>query len=149
MACCCWEHSDSNRHSDFLLQHLGFVINLKKFILTPQQKIEFLGLLVDPLNMSLPLTPEKLMKVTSQCLEMYKTEKVSILQLTKLIGLLSSTTQAVLPAELQFQYLQQIQVKSLSRDPSDKHQITLNSSAKQKLLWWVQNLKLCNGRYLV
>ena len=55
--------------------------------------------------MSLSLTQEKLMKVTSQCLEMYKTEKVSILQLTKLIGLLSSTAQAVLPAQLQFRYI--------------------------------------------
>ena len=132
-----------------MLQHLRFVINLKKFILTPQQNIEFLGLLLDSLNMSLSLTPEKLMKVTSQCLEMYKTENVSILQLTKLIGLLSSTAQAVLPAQLQFRYLQQIQVELLSRDPSYQHQVTLNSSAKQELLWWVQNLKLCNGRCLV
>ena len=60
--------------------------------------------------MSLSLTPEKLMKVTSQCFEMYKTEKVSILQLAKLIGLLSSTAKAVLPAQLQFRYLQQIQL---------------------------------------
>ena len=99
--------------------------------------------------MSLSLTPEKLMKVTSQCLEMYKTEKVSILQLTKLIGLLSSTAQAVLPAQLQFRYLQQIQVESLSRDPLYQHQVSLISNAKQELLWWVQNLKLCNGRCLV
>ena len=99
--------------------------------------------------MSLSLTPEKLMKVTSQCLEMYKTEKVSILQLTKLIGLLSSTAQAVLPAQLQLRLLQQIQVESLSRDPSYQHQVTLISSAKQELLWSVQDLKLCNGRCLV
>ena len=39
--------SDSNRYSVFSLQHLGFITNLKKSILTPQQKIEFLGLLVD------------------------------------------------------------------------------------------------------
>ena len=45
-----------------------------------------------------------------------QSEKVSILQLTKLIGLLSSTAQAVLPAQLQFRYLQQIQIESLSRD---------------------------------
>ena len=30
-----------------------------------------------------------------------------------------------------------------------QRQVTLNSSAKQELLWWVQNLKLCNGRCLV
>ena len=31
----------------FLLQHLGFVINLKKFVLDPAQEIEFLGLIVN------------------------------------------------------------------------------------------------------
>ena len=30
--------------------------------------------------MTLPLTPEKLMKMTSHCLEMYKTQKVFVLQ---------------------------------------------------------------------
>ena len=73
--------------------------------------MELLVLLVDSLNRSLFLTPEKLMKVTSQSLEIYETEKTSILQLTKLIGLLSSTAEAVLPAQLQFWYLQQIQVE--------------------------------------
>ena len=43
---------------------------------------------------------------------------MTILQLTKLIGLLSSTAQAVVPAQSQFWCLQQIQVESLSRDPS-------------------------------
>ena len=68
----------------FLLQHLGFVISHRKSILTSLQKIEFLGLPVDSVNMPLSLTPGKLMKVTSQCLEMCRTERVSTLQLRKL-----------------------------------------------------------------
>ena len=60
-----------------------------------------------------------------------------------------STAQEVLPAQLQFWYLQQIQVESLSRDPSYQHEVTSNSCAKQEVLWWVQNLKLCNRRCLV
>ena len=35
-----------------------------------------------------------------------------------------------------------------SQDPSYQHQVTLNSSGKLELLWWVQNAKLCNGRCL-
>ena len=62
---------------------------------------------------------------------MYKTEKVSILKLTKLIGLLSLTAQAVLPAQFQLWYLQQIQVELLSRYPSYQNQVTLNSSVKE------------------
>ena len=47
----------------FLLQNLGFVINLKKSVLEPQQKIEFLGLIIDSQNLSLSLTEQKLQKV--------------------------------------------------------------------------------------
>ena len=31
----------------FLLQHLGFVINLKKSVLLPVKQIEFVGLVID------------------------------------------------------------------------------------------------------
>ena len=39
----------------FLLQQLGFVLNLKKPVLTPTQRIEFLGVTVDLLIMTLSL----------------------------------------------------------------------------------------------
>ena len=37
----------------FLLQNLGFVINLKKSQLTPVKEIEFLGLVVNSVNITL------------------------------------------------------------------------------------------------
>ena len=46
----------------FLLQHLGFVINLKKSVLTPSQQIEFLGLTIDTYTMTVALTEEKMEK---------------------------------------------------------------------------------------
>ena len=36
----------------FLLQHLGFITNLEKFGLIPTQNIEFLGLTVDSIRMT-------------------------------------------------------------------------------------------------
>ena len=42
----------------FLLQNLGFVINLKKSQLTPVKEIEFLGLMVNSVNITLAL-PQK------------------------------------------------------------------------------------------
>ena len=133
----------------FLLQHLGFVINLKKSDLFPKQRIEFLGLLIDSINLTLSLTQEKLMKVKSSCLLMQKAESVSILELTKLIGLLCSTVQAVLPAQIQIRYLQRLQIQSLQKNPNYNHQISLSYQAKEELEWWIQNLDLCNGRYLI
>ena len=71
-------------------------------------------------------------------MSIYKTSEVSLLDLTKLIGTLSSTIQAVLHACIQF--LQQRQVLS----PKQIH-----SKGKNELVWWVNNLKLCNGQLVI
>ena len=47
----------------FLLQRLGFVINLKKCVLDPAQEIEFLGLIMNSQTMNLSLSVEKIGKI--------------------------------------------------------------------------------------
>ena len=42
-----------------LLQNLGFIINIKKSILHPCQKIEFMGMEINLIKMTLSLTPVK------------------------------------------------------------------------------------------
>ena len=50
----------------FLLQHLGFLINLKKYALDPAQEIELLELIVTSKTMTLSLPAEKVGKVKDQ-----------------------------------------------------------------------------------
>ena len=64
------------------------------------------------------------------------------------MDLMSSTVQAVLPACLQLKYLQQQQIQSLNQASSYQAEIVLNSPSKQELFWWVENLRLNNGRSL-
>ena len=99
----------------FLLQHLGFVINLKKSVLKPSQQMEFLGLKIDTHTMTLALTEEKMKKVILKCQNLLSHPQTTVLELTKLVGLMSSTVQAVLPARLQLRYLQQQQIQSLNQ----------------------------------
>ena len=47
----------------FLLQQLGFVRNLKKSVLTPTQRIEFLGVTIDLLIMTMSLPEKKVSKI--------------------------------------------------------------------------------------
>ena len=47
----------------FLLQNLGFVINLKKFQLAPVKKIEFLSLIINSKPMTLALLQEKILDI--------------------------------------------------------------------------------------
>ena len=64
------------------------------------------------------------------------------------MDLMFSTVQAVLPACLQLKYLQQQQIQSLNQASSYQAETVLNSLSKQELFWWVENLRLNNGRSL-
>ena len=118
-------------------------------VLDPALEIEFLGLIVNSKNMTLLLPAEKIGKIKDQCLRLYKASKATLLDLTKLIRTLSSTIQAVLPARLQFRFLQQQQIVSLKQSQSYLTLVKLTSMAKNELLWWVNNLELCNGRLVI
>ena len=69
--------------------------------------------IVDSLIMTLSLPEKKVSKVQKQCQELLQKTQVSILELTKIIGLLSSTIQSVLPAQINFRYVQQQQIQAL------------------------------------
>ena len=70
--------------------------------------------------------------------------KASILNITKLIFLLSSTVEAILPVRIQFRYLKQEQILTQQKKGSYSVHVTLGSLARDELLWWMINLKLCN-----
>ena len=67
----------------FLFQQLGFVLNFKKSVLTPTQRIDFLGVTVDSLIMTLSLPEKKVSKVQKQCLELLQETQVLTLELKK------------------------------------------------------------------
>ena len=50
------------------LQELGFVIHPEKSVLYPTQKITFLGFIIDTVNMTVTLTPEKKAKLKNKAL---------------------------------------------------------------------------------
>ena len=110
----------------FLLQHLDFVINWKKSVLTPVQDIEFFGAkdqLSQPRNIS---HRTKIQKMKRKCQNLLTEPATSILDLTKVIGLLISTIQAVLSARFHFWYLQLQQISSLKESHSNQQKNVLN-----------------------
>ena len=125
-------------------KNLGFVINLKKSVLHPVKQIELLGLVIDTEKMTLTLSEKKLKYVSQRCQEIFAQPKTSVLNLAKFIGLLPSTVKATLPARIQFRYLQQEQILALQK--KGHWHVTLENLAREELLWWMKNLKLCNGR---
>ena len=55
----------------------------------------------------------------------------------------------MLPARLQFCFLQQQQILSLKQTQSYLTLVKLTPMAKNELLWWVNNLELCNGGIVI
>ena len=66
---------------------------------------------------------------------------MSILQLTKLLGHLTPTIQAALPARLNIRFLQQKQIQTLKEKDFYLVNTTLNDNSKKELLWWIKNLE--------
>ena len=99
----------------FIIQHLGFLINIKKSYLEPTPTLEFLGVIVDSGEMTLTLPKEKLLKVQNHCQEILEKEKVTVRKRSKPIGRLSSTAIAVLPTPLHYRHLQHQQISDLSQ----------------------------------
>ena len=132
-----------------ILEGLGFVINYQKSLLIPSQQIEFLGYIVNSVSMSLSLPKDKLKKVQNHCQKLLHNPLTTVRELSKVLGLLSSSIQAVFPAPLHYRYLQQAKNSVLKKQNSYEALIFLNSDALEEVRWWRNNLVAWNGRALL
>ena len=69
----------------FLLQTLGFVINRKKSVLVPLQKIEFLGLEIESVRIIITLPPEEIKKLRLKCQKLISNPRTTLRELTDLM----------------------------------------------------------------
>ena len=63
----------------FLLQHLGLVINLKNSVMEPIQTIEYLGLVITSIQITLSLTEEKLKGILKECKIIFSMKEITVL----------------------------------------------------------------------
>lgn len=83
-----------------LLTSLGFVINHKKSVLNPSQQLEFLGFTVNSVTMTLSLTHDKLRQIRRESKSLLSNNPVSVRELSRFLGKLNASIQAVFPAPL-------------------------------------------------
>ena len=74
-----------------LLQDLGFFVNMNKSVLTPTQKIFFLGFLIDSVNMTISLPEEKQLAILQKANSLFGQNFVSIRNLCQFVGMCSAT----------------------------------------------------------
>ena len=119
----------------FPLTQLGFVINLKNSILAPVQQIDFL--------------PQRKVEELVQMSQNAMGGNLTLMDLTKLLGKLTSTIPKILQAKSQIRFLQQIQIKALRKKMTYESVITLDQQTKEELSWWITNMNIYNGKSLL
>ena len=133
----------------FLLRNLGLVVNDNKSIMTPVTQIEYLGMTIDSVKMELALPSAKVQAIIAQCRELRAQKTVTIQALARIIGTLTSTVQAILPAPLYYRHMQLLRTKALARISSYATKIDLDQGSRTELTWWIDHLKQWNGRSLI
>ena len=124
----------------WLLQNLGFVINWKKSVLDPSHCMEYLGFVINSMEMNLSLPKEKMNQLIQSCRDRIREKTASVRTLAKIIGKLTSSMQAVLPAPLHYRHLQMLQVKGLLAGKSYETMVSLNQNCQNDLQWWVDQI---------
>ena len=68
-----------------------------------------------------------------------------VLELTKMLGHLTSSILAIVAAKLHCRFVQQQQIKALKKNGSYKSQVLLNKEFQSKLHYWVKNIEIYDG----
>ena len=111
--------------------------------------LEFLGVIEDSGKLTLNLPKEKLLKVQKHCQEILEKGKVTVRELSKLIGRLSFTAIVILPTPLHYRHLQHKKIQKLICHNTFEEKVEILVEARKELLSWKENLTLCNGRSLI
>ena len=133
---------------DFSVTKFRFCDKFKKSQLTPVKEIEFFGLAINSVNMTLALPQEKVLYIQNKCTQLIASPKTTIIELTQLLGKLLFTSQAELPESIQCRYLEQQQIQAVRETNSYQTKIKLNQQSQADLKWWKENLLLRNNKPL-
>ncbi|KAM8977409.1 uncharacterized protein RCH25_044212 [Pelodytes ibericus] len=128
-----------------LLQDLGFLINKDKSELYPTQSIQFLGFTVDSVEAILKLPQSKMLSIRKAIRRFLRLPRVSLRDLARIIGLLSSSIQAIFPGPLHYRAMQRLKDQHLRATGSYDHCFPLTDEVRLELQWWLTHMTAWNG----
>ena len=119
----------------------GFVVHPIKSIFDPVQVIEYLGFVIDSVNMRVSVNDRQKQKIISACRMGIESDKISILDLSKIVGLLVASFPGVEYGPLFYRRLDNAKTLALKLNKGNyKAFTTLSNTLKQDLQWWIDNI---------
>ena len=128
-----------------LFEALGLVVNCTKSVLSPQQRMEFLGFVVDTVTLHLIFPAEKLRKIQQSAQHLLHQQNVSVREVARFVGKASASMRAIWQAPLHYRALQFLinsAVPERSGQPDHvalkfNANLNLTKEAKNDLTWWL------------
>ena len=125
-----------------LFTRLGFIIHPIKSVLQPTQLLVFLGFVLNSVNTTATLTPEKINRIYDKCFELRSEVNMTIHDLAEVIGLLVSSFPRVLYGPLFYRHLENDKTTALRESKGNySAYMTLSVESLQELRWWCDNIE--------
>ena len=125
-----------------MLDDLGLVFHPEKSVLVPQQRITFLGFVIDSIKMIVRLTEDKIRKTKEVLLNaIHNSHSVKIQDIARLIGYLISNFPGVKFGALYYRYLEMDKIKALKQSKGDFDALmSVSKNGVADMKWWLHNL---------
>ena len=122
------------------LQQLGFIVHHSKSTFIPTQRIEFLGFIIDTVNMTITLTPRKKEKIKKLGYGLLH-NKVTVRMVSSFIGNLTAAFDAVPFGKLHYRHLEMSKTISLKMQGYNfDAPCYLSNKAIEEIRWWLDNI---------
>ena len=117
-----------------LQEFLSFVVNKEKSVLIPSQSIEFLGLMIDSINMELQLPLHKIKVIQVDSRKLLRGEATSAHLLAHLLGKMNVTACVISSAPLFYRHLHMALSNMLKRN-AQNYQVELEGYTNVQMEW--------------
>ena len=119
-----------------LLTELGFKINCAKSVLTPCQRIKFLGFIIDSVAMTISLSDERKLKILKFCQRFHQERRLSIREVASAVGCLIAALPGVTYGALYYRLLERAKIAALKATKP----MVIPSYAFPDIEWWEKNV---------
>ena len=124
-----------------IFDSLGFIVHPSKSVFKPEQRVAFLGFVLDSLKMRVYLTTERATSICNACTSLLNNPKPSIRDLARVIGLITASFPGVMYGPLHYRALDVNKTRALKNSKGDfEETVILSVNAIQELHWWTQNV---------
>ena len=125
-----------------LIDSVGLTTHPEKSIIQPTQCIEFVGFLLNSVEMTVKLAPRKVANLKELAVRMLKSKSISIREFAKLIGKMVAAEPGVKYAPLYYKTLELDKDKALKITKGNFDcEINVSEQSKECIQWWIDNIE--------